>query len=220
MWHHCSVQDNSIIINRYSANCNRVLCYLKNTCRWNNKKETYIHYCRCTKLTITPSAAYMHQWTVSSSVIIGNGLSPIRRQVITWTNAGLLWIGLLGSFSEIWIGILSFPFQKMHLKMSSAKVAGILSRVWWVKSSYLNFIVSGGVAGCQADSFRFLPWRSSSVKMINSLWRVIGTGTYKFLKQNNLVVWAIIIQYLFCKAVCHPSTSQKDTLWQNAPRRF
>ena len=32
----------------------------------------------------------------------GNGLSPVRRQAITWTNADLLSIGLLGTnFSEI-----------------------------------------------------------------------------------------------------------------------
>ena len=32
------------------------------------------------------------------------------------------------SFSEIWIEILSFSYKKMHLKMSSAKMAAILSR--------------------------------------------------------------------------------------------
>ena len=36
-----------------------------------------------------------------------NGLSPVRRQAITWTNAGLLLIGILGTyFGEIWNGIL------------------------------------------------------------------------------------------------------------------
>ena len=54
-----------------------------------------------------------------------NGLSPIRRQAITWTNTGLLSIKLLETnFSEIRIGILS------HLKMSSAKMAAILSIGW------------------------------------------------------------------------------------------
>ena len=51
----------------------------------------------------------------------GNGLSSAQRQAITWTNAGLLSIGLVEMyFSEIWIWILSFLFKKMHLKMSSA----------------------------------------------------------------------------------------------------
>ena len=59
----------------------------------------------------------------------GNGLMPLRCLHITWTNAALLSIGLLGTnFSEIWIRILSSSFKKMHLKMSSAKMAAILFR--------------------------------------------------------------------------------------------
>ena len=51
-----------------------------------------------------------------------NGLSPGRRQAIIWTNAGLLLIGPLGTnFSEILIEILTFSFNKLHLKVSSAK---------------------------------------------------------------------------------------------------
>ena len=56
--------------------------------------------------------------------IIGsdNGLSPVRRQAITWTNAGILLIGPLGTnFSDILIEIQTFSFKKLHLKTSSAK---------------------------------------------------------------------------------------------------
>ena len=61
---------------------------------------------------------------VGKLTIIGsdNGLSPGRRQAIIWTNSGILLIGPLGtSFSEILIGIQTFSFRKMRLKMSSAK---------------------------------------------------------------------------------------------------
>ena len=61
---------------------------------------------------------------VSKLTIIGsdNGLSPRRRQAIILTIAGILLIGPLGTnFSEILIGIQTFPFKKIHLKMSSAK---------------------------------------------------------------------------------------------------
>ena len=61
---------------------------------------------------------------VGKLTIIGsdNGLSPVRRQAIIWTNAGILLIRPLGTnFSEILIGIQTFSFKKMHLKMSSAK---------------------------------------------------------------------------------------------------
>ena len=61
---------------------------------------------------------------VSKLTIIGsdNGLSPGRRQAIIWTNAGILLIGPLGTnFSAIWIGIQTFSFKKMRLKVSFAK---------------------------------------------------------------------------------------------------
>ena len=51
-----------------------------------------------------------------------NGLSPEWRQAISWTNAGILLIGPLGTnFSEILIEIQTFSLKKMRLKMSSAK---------------------------------------------------------------------------------------------------
>ena len=61
---------------------------------------------------------------VDNLTIIGpdNDLSPGRRQAIIWTNAGILLIGPWGTnFSEILIGIHTFSFNKIHLKMSSAK---------------------------------------------------------------------------------------------------
>ena len=61
---------------------------------------------------------------VGNLTIIGpdNGWSPGRRQAIIWTNAGILLIAPWGTnFSEILIGIHTFSFKKIHLKMSSAK---------------------------------------------------------------------------------------------------
>ena len=61
---------------------------------------------------------------VSKLTIIGpdNGLSPGRHQAIMGTNAGISLIQPLGTnFSEILIGIQTFSFKKMYLKMSSAK---------------------------------------------------------------------------------------------------
>ena len=59
------------------------------------------------------------QICLSKFTIIGsdNGLSPIRRQAIIWTNAGIL----LTNFSEILIQIHTFSNKKMRLKMSSGK---------------------------------------------------------------------------------------------------
>ena len=51
-----------------------------------------------------------------------NGLSPGGHQAIIWTNAGILLIGPLGTnFNYILIGIETFSFKKMHLKMLFVK---------------------------------------------------------------------------------------------------
>ena len=66
----------------------------------------------------------MTQTFVGKLTIIGsdNGLSPGRYQAFIWTNAGLLLVRHAGTnFSEILIGIETFSFKKMHMKMSSAK---------------------------------------------------------------------------------------------------
>ena len=68
---------------------------------------------------------------VSKLTIIGsvNGLSPGRRQAIIWTNAGIVLIGPLRiNFNETSIEIHTFSFKKIHLKLSSGKMATILSR--------------------------------------------------------------------------------------------
>ena len=65
-----------------------------------------------------------HTYASVNRVSIGpdNGLAPIRRHAIIWTNAGLLLIRTLGTnVSEILITIQTFSFKKMHLKISSAK---------------------------------------------------------------------------------------------------
>ena len=65
------------------------------------------------------SDAYMLWLSIIDS---DNGLSPGRRQAIMWTNAGILLIGPLGTnFSKTLIVIYTFPFKKMHLKLSSGK---------------------------------------------------------------------------------------------------
>ena len=80
---------------------------------------------------------------VSKLTSIGsdNSLSPVWCQAITWTNAGVLSIGLLGiSFCVIWIGILSLSFKKMYFKMPYAKMAAILSRRWVKASKSFQFL--------------------------------------------------------------------------------
>ena len=76
--------------------------------------------------TILPRLSLISQTSKNSAV---SWLSHVivykwyfRCQAIIWNNAGLLLIEPLGTnFSEISIGIQTFSFMKMHMKMSSAK---------------------------------------------------------------------------------------------------
>ena len=89
-------------------------------CQWRQSSCPQYNPGKCINSS-PPSAAYMRQWTRSSLIQV-MAVRLVRRQAITRINAGLLSTGLLGTyFSEIWIGILSFSFKKMQLKMSSAK---------------------------------------------------------------------------------------------------
>ena len=68
-----------------------------------------------------------------------NGLSPGRSQAIISTNAGIFLIGPLETnFSEIFIEIKIFSLTNLRLKVSSAKVAAILSRPQCVKILTMN----------------------------------------------------------------------------------
>ena len=92
----------------------------------NNKQELIqimaMHWAGISSFnSLRPSDAYI---CIDKLTIIDsdNGLSPGQHQVIIWTDAGILLIGPLGTnFNEILIGIETFSFKKMHLKMSSAK---------------------------------------------------------------------------------------------------
>ena len=78
----------------------------------------------------------MHICT-SNLTIIGsdNGLVPGWHQAIIWTNDGILLVGPIATnFSEILIKIHIFSFNAMHLNMSSAKMAAILSLIQCVKN--------------------------------------------------------------------------------------
>ena len=77
-----------------------------------------------------PNMVVLTHWGRATHICVGNltiigsdnGLSPGPRQVIIWTNAGILLIRPLGTnFNEMLIEIWTFSFMKMHLKVSSAK---------------------------------------------------------------------------------------------------
>ena len=109
---------------------------------WTNFNEIvfHIHMCSFKKINLKMSCAKWRLCHIGLNVLthwgrvthtcvnkltnIGsdNGLSSCRRQAITWTNVGMLFIGPLGTnFNAILIEIRTFSFKKMHLKMSPGK---------------------------------------------------------------------------------------------------
>ena len=123
---------------------------------------------------------------VGKLTIIGsdNSLSPGRRQAIIWTNDWILLIGPLGTnFSEILIGILTFSFKKMRLKVSSAK-----QRPFCLG---LNVLTHSGLLTPHADTELgqnwlrswFAAWRHQAITLTNadfSLVKVCGIHQNKF----------------------------------------
>ena len=88
-------------------------------CVWNHRLQNVSHYVQA----LTHWGRVTHICVGNLSIIgSDNGLSPGRRQVITWTNVGILLFGPLGTnFSEMLIEIHTFLLKKIHLKMSSGK---------------------------------------------------------------------------------------------------
>ena len=67
------------------------------------------------------------------SIGSGIGLSPVRRQTITWTNAGLLSIGPLETnSSEIWIETENFSVNENAFENVICEMGGIFFRGTWV----------------------------------------------------------------------------------------
>ena len=93
-----------------------LLCHVRDIA-WHRSSQSLTHWGRVTHICVSKVTI----------IVSDNGLSPGRRQVIIWTNAGILFTGTLGinfsgiNFSGNLIEIHTFSFKKMHLKMSSGK---------------------------------------------------------------------------------------------------
>ena len=102
-----------------------------------------------------------------------NGLSPGRRQAITWTNVGILLIGPLGTnFSEMLIEIHTFSFKKIHLKMSSGKW-----RRFCLGLNVLKFVPRGPVNKIPA-LVQIIAWHQPGAKPLSETMLVCFTDAY------------------------------------------
>ena len=135
-----------------------------------------------------------------------NGLSPRRRQAIIWTNAGILLVGTLGTnISEFLIVIHTFSFNKIHLKMSSAKwhpfCLGL--NVLRVNSVVLGY-GTGQIYPCPSG---LLDWHLGNLTFtpvpVKQSWRIWVTTAHELkYKQNNA---AVISKHGICQWPVSPT---------------
>ena len=113
-----------------------------------------------------------------------NGLSPGRRQVIIWTNAGILLIEPLGrNFNEILIEIHTFLAKKIYLKMASGK--------WCTVSLGFNVIISASTNPQQNASSTHNSWDIYG-KIWPSYWWIGGSPA-----KGHVTLWRGLILYKY-----------------------
>ena len=126
----------------YNSQCKLWLTHARKKFKCTSSRTLLTHWGRMTHIC------------VSKLNIIGsdNGLSPVRRQAIIWTNAGMLLIRPLGTtFSEILIETHTFSFKEMHLKRWSAK--------WWPFCLGLN-VLTHWTCGSKNKIFKLIAQHS------------------------------------------------------------
>ena len=87
--------------------------------RWINLSNTMMLPLIWLIITLWSSDICINKLTIIGS---DNGLAPVKREAIIWTNDGIMLIGPLGTnLSDILIDTHRVSLKKMHLKLSSGK---------------------------------------------------------------------------------------------------
>ena len=139
---------------------------------------------------------------------------PVWRRAITWTNAGVLSAGVLWTnFNEIWIRVLSISFQKMHLKMSSAELAAILSGgdelnhcVYFCKEHGHMYLWYSTRWGWNKMAFVFYHFNSSSLVrqyfvLVISWFKVLRLWLLCTTKKLSILFETHMMQITFCQGL-------------------
>ena len=127
--------------------------------------------------------------------IIGSdiGLSPGRRQAITWTNVGILLIWpIRTNFSGMLIEIHTFSFKKIHLKMSSGNGGHFVSASMCFNEFYIrdhwHFFIPINVFSKYTDL------RSYFLLVAESTLELPGHSLHVYISCHELfVLWVSII---------------------------
>ena len=110
-----------------------------------NHDNTGFHLVAITETTHDPGMLVMALQLIEAgqSIGSGNGLSPVRHQVITATNTDLSIGSLASNVSEVVIKIQTFFWREMHLKMPSAKWRSFYLNLGVLKVGYVQTKFTG-----------------------------------------------------------------------------
>ena len=153
---------------------------------------------------------YLTHWGRVTHICIGklitigsdNGLSPGQRQAIIWTITGILLIGPLGTNrSEIWIGIQTFSFKKMHLKMSQCVNHSYNAIYRWLSARQL--CISNGITAVLLSSLNYHQILHNMTKNMTPVGEKAGRWWCDIYKK---IIWS---QYLQNKI----NTKLRDIWW-------
>ena len=113
----------------------------------------------------------------------GNGLAPVQRQSITWTNADLLPIGSPGAdFSEIQIKIVNTQLfiHKNAFKYVVCEMGAILSRERWVKLYVISSV------------YYWMYFYINSLWPSDAIWhqKLLITGSDDGLLLTHVITWS------------------------------
>ena len=127
----------------------------------------------------------------------GNGLSPLQRQAITWTNADLLLVGPLETnFSEIWIKIHVFSFIKIHTFEDGGQ-----------------FVRGGGGGGVKNNMFFY----KISNYIPDKWWKLIANHSwliqmFMFKLLGHCICDLITVRYVFIySSLCRMASERRTT---------
>ena len=154
---------------------------------------------------------------VGNLTIIGsdNGLSPGRRQAIIWANAGILLIGPWGTnFSEILIGIQTFSFKKMHLKMSSAKLRPFCLGLNVLKQHIYIGILSEWISEKFSCLFTTITWlrKISLLLFCDSHYKILYKTDFMIMQWFNFTIKiSYSMKYLFIIPCCDYFDSEQSS---------
>ena len=156
---------------------------VQENCQWSNTTYTMV-----LQYKLLTHWGWVKHICGSSLTIIGsdNGLAPTRRQAIIWTNAGILWIGPLGTnLSEILTKITHFHSRKYIWKCCLQHFVSA-SMCWCPNYSQLT-------TACPLWQIMGCFFKSLNLMYIYTMWCQYNTAVFlhKILNKRHPTAWGV-----------------------------